>query len=351
VDTNRNAKLRLAERQGRDAQQYGQQIQLRGEQEKIAQQQAQTDWLRQRPDIETTRLGQGQQRIEQGNRRLSQQDVNAERQAVLSTLKTHPTLDATRDADLIARARKAGIEVDPENYGKQSRGIWIEGVYSDPYTGSPILRDGQQIVDRTKIPVEYDGYTVTPGTAVNATAAANRQATGIAASDARAARSEARQDARTTAGEDRTAARQEEANRRAATAQLNLARSKREQAAKGNVSDEQKAQLLSDAENIEATAVTNYPDVIEQATPSVSELAGNPFAKPTYRLKARGQAAPQSTAPTGRALQRVDSSSMDGKVKSHFDNGGKAIKVRDVKTGKETLVDNYNDYLVAIGRK
>jgi hypothetical protein len=296
-------KLRLAERQGRDAQQYGQQIQLRGEQEKIAQQQAQTDWLRQRPDIETTRLGQGQQRIEQGNRRLSQQDVNAERQAVLSTLKTHPTLDATRDADLIARARKAGIEVDPENYGKQSRGIWIEGVYSDPYTGSPILRDGQQIVDRTKIPVEYDGYTVTPGTAVNATAAANRQATGIAASDARAARSEARQDARTTAGEDRTAARQEEANRRAATAQLNLARSKREQAAKGNVSDEQKAQLLSDAESIEATAVTNYPDVIEQATPSVSELAGNPFAKPTYRLKARGQAAPSMPKLSEQAIR------------------------------------------------
>jgi hypothetical protein len=66
------------------------------------------------------------------------------------------------------------------------------------------------------------------------------------------------------------------------------------------------------------------------------------------------QSASPATSPQGRSgktLQRVDSSSMDGQVKTHFANGGKAIKVKDVKTGKETLVDNYNDYLVAIGRK
>jgi hypothetical protein len=62
-------------------------------------------------------------------------------------------------------------------------------------------------------------------------------------------------------------------------------------------------------------------------------------------------AANSAGPPRGKTLQRMDSSSMDNQVKSHFDKGGKAIKVRDVKTGKETLVDNYSDYLVAIGRK
>jgi hypothetical protein len=67
----------------------------------------------------------------------------------------------------------------------------------------------------------------------------------------------------------------------------------------------------------------------------------------------RVQGSSQTSAPSrsGKSLQRLDSSSMDNQVKSHFDKGGKAIKVRDMKTGKETLVDNYNDYLVAIGRK
>ena len=168
ADPDIRAKRKLERVRAGNRQELGNQVELAGEAARLEQAQAQTDWMRQRPALEGARVANQ-------TRRLTQADVAAERKAVLDSLKTRRTLDADRDAELITRARQSGIEVDPENFGKGTRGIWIEGVYSDPLTGEPVLRDGKPIVDRTKVPVEYEGYMVTPGTVVTARATAENR--------------------------------------------------------------------------------------------------------------------------------------------------------------------------------
>jgi hypothetical protein len=119
--------------------------------------------------------------------------------------------------------------------------------------------------------------------------------------------------------------------------------------------DAQTAQdLESDIQTEEERIHRVYGDQFEEVEVPNDSLWGGQTKK-QLKLKAAPsmQSAPpiSQPAPRGKTLRRMDSSSMDNQVKSHFDKGGKAIKVRDVKTGKETLVDNYSDYLVAIGRK
>jgi hypothetical protein len=128
---------------------------------------ARLDALKQRPVYQQQQLGMRQ-------RQLNQQEVNSKRQGILAALRYKPTLDAERDAALIADARSVGVDLDPANYGKQD-GIWVEGVWTDKRTGEPIIgRNGKPIVDRTKIPVEYGGYVVSPGTALSAQATEGR---------------------------------------------------------------------------------------------------------------------------------------------------------------------------------
>jgi hypothetical protein len=365
ANTNRNATIRLQRQQAENANQYGNQIQLAGEQAKINQIRANTDLANQRPGLEQQRIAQSGQRIEQGNQRLSQSQINSERQTVRATLATKPTLDATRDAELIARARKAGIDVDPANY-KGGRPMFIEGVLSDPYTGSPILRDGKQVVDRTKIPVEYDGLTVTPGQAVSARAAA----AGQVATQRRFETSQTNEDRRITEREDRTDKRQQYGDNRRQWEEASKAVSgldalyRQADRARARANDPNNTRAATDAQtaqDLEADIQAEegrihrvYGSQFEEVEVPNDSLWGGETRK-QLKLKAAPsmQTAPPTSqaAPRSKTLQRMDSSSMDNQVKSHFDKGGKAIKVRDVKTGKETLVDNYNDYLVAIGRK
>lgn len=311
VDTNRNAKLRLQERQAKNAGEYGQQVKLKGEQARIQNEQLEAatraDALRRDPQDRQNKLDEAERDNIRG---------------IYTNLDDFDPVKNPEHQQLAARAQALGMILPAKAKGEAHKPIEVLGPDGMTYTRQiwspekndyvPQLINGQPVVTRKVSPLDPKG--VSANTKYAADVAGGRQDKGfgqqIYMDDRRAERERQRQEQ----SDDRAASRREMADRRSATQLLNSAenyeRQAEQEAAKGQGQSEdtqayynERAQALREqAQGVRDNAIATYGGdggVIEVVPPSAADVAKNPFAKPKYRMRARG-ATTQSTPQSGK---------------------------------------------------